>query len=525
MKRKIYLAALAGVALTLASCDDFLEPKSVSEFVPKDVSSLNELLLGEAYPRNDISGFNYFLTLMDDDVTATPWQPEEENFEANQFLASYTWQPDMFEMMKQVGVTSTDMYYTYYRMIKGADAVIDYIETVSGSEDDINNVMAQAHALRGFYYLNLVNIFGQPFNYNPSALGVPLKLKSGAEDEAITRNTVAECYDQILADLLEAERRYGLLPEDMQWKANYRTSLPMVQALLSRTYLYMENWAEASRYAKLVMDNSQFSLLDLNSVEAWTSDEYGWSMVRTYTNYHSYDSPECIWPYGNVVDWAGWVDDYSEEGSDGSARTPYFRASDDLLASFDSTDLRMDRYIVRKAFGSYGEDSIALAYGKVNVNNYYRPRGGTGIFGRSIRLSEVYLNYIEAEAMQYKATGDGSHLSAAVNALNDLRSKRFAPADYKAVSFVDADSLIEFIHNERRRELCFESQRWYDLRRWGMPEIKHVWYDTQNTVTTYTLQKNDPMYTVPIPDVAIEDNGYLVQNEVGSKRVGVTTNK
>ena len=40
------LAALT--AFTFTSCDDFLEPKSESEFVPKDAVSLNELLLGEA---------------------------------------------------------------------------------------------------------------------------------------------------------------------------------------------------------------------------------------------------------------------------------------------------------------------------------------------------------------------------------------------------------------------------------------------------------------------------------------------
>lgn len=520
MNRKKYLAPLAGALLMLTGCNDFLEPKSISEFVPKDVSSLNELLLGEAYPRYDISGFNYFLSLMDDDLTATPWQTKDENFEPDMLLASYTWQPDMFEMMKQVGVTATDMYYTYYRKIKGADAVIDYIETVSGSADDINNVLGQAYALRGFYYFNLVNIFGQPYNYNPEALGVPLKLKSGAEDRELTRNTVAECYEQILSDLLEAERLYESLPEEMQWKNNYRTNLPMVQMLLSRTYLYMEKWEEASLYAKKVMSNSRFSLMDLNNVLAW-ADTNG-TPERTYTDFHSYDSPECIWLYGNVVDWAGWVDDYSEEGSDGSARTPYFRASDELLESFDSTDLRFERYIVRKAFGFYKTDTLALAYGKLNVNDYFRPRGGTLVFGRSIRLSEAYLNYMEAEAMLYKTTGDASHQVAALDALNNLRRNRFAAEDFETVNIADADGLVEFIHNERRRELCFESHRWYDLRRWGMPEIKHVWYDSQTTVTTYTLQKNDLLYTVPIPDVAIEDNSYLVQNELCDKRIGVT---
>ena len=178
-KVKLYTMVLLGGMLMLNSCGDFLEPKSTSEFVPKDVRSLNEILLGEAYPRNDIGGFNYFLTLMDDDLTATLYQLPEDNFNYDILLASYTWQPDMFNMMKEAGRTSTDMYYTYYRKLKGVNAVIDYIDTVTGSEEDIHYVLGQAYALRGFYYLNLVNIFGQPYNENPDALGVPLKLSSG----------------------------------------------------------------------------------------------------------------------------------------------------------------------------------------------------------------------------------------------------------------------------------------------------------------------------------------------------------
>ena len=520
-KIKLYTLALLSSAVLFSSCGDFLEPKSTSEFVPKDVTSLNEMLLGEAYPRNDVDGFNYFLTLMDDDVTATVYQEPETGYDENLYLASYTWQPDMFNMMKEAGVTSTDMYYTYYRKIKGANAIIDYIGTVTGSEDDINNVLAQAYALRGFFYLNLVNIFGQPYNENPNALGVPLKLTSGVEKEPLARNTVGEVYDQIVKDLLEAERLYNLLPEAKQWKQNYRTSLPMVEMLLSRTYLYMENWEEAAKYAKKVMDDSRFKLLDLNTIPT-TETESGVT-TRVYTNYHSYgNSTEVIFPYGNVADWAGWVEDYpSEDSSTGELRLPYFRASDDLLSIFTDDDLRKERYIVRKEFNG---ELMPLAVGKLNVNNAFRPTGGTGIFGRSIRLAEAYLNYMEAKAMIAKETGDGNARQEAIQALNDLRSKRFAEAYApNPEDIADADKLVEFIHKERRRELCFESHRWYDLRRWGMPEIKHVWYATKDTKTVYTLQAKDPQYTVPIPDVAKEKNINLEQNPLAAKRIGETT--
>ncbi len=520
-KIKLYTTALLGSALLLSSCGDFLEPKSTSEYVPKQVSSLNEILLGEAYPRNDFGGFNIFLTLMDDDVTATRYQEPENNFDDNLYLASYTWQPDMFKMMKEAGLSegSSDMYYTYYQKLKGANAVIDYIGTVSGEPDDINNVLAQAYALRAFYYLQLVNIFGQPYSENPNALGVPLKLTSGVEENPLKRNTVGEVYDQIVKDLLKAEELYKQLPAATQWKQNYRTSLPMVELLLSRTYLYMENWEEAAKYAKLVMDDTRFKLLDLNTIP--TEETKEGVTTRVYTNYYSYGaSSEVIFPYGQVTDWAGWVEDYSEVGLDGNPRIPYFMASKELMNTFDDKDLRKERYVVHKNFNG---ENLALAVGKMNVNSSFRPAGGTGIFGRSLRLSEAYLNYMEAEAMLFKTTGNDAYRQQALQALNDLRIKRFAAEDYVAENIADADALIEFIHNERRRELCFESHRWNDLRRWGMPEIKHVWYDSKNTVTTYTLKTKDPLYTVPVPDIAIEKNSNLEQNPVGEKRIGETS--
>ena len=185
----------------------------------------------------------------------------------------------------------------------------------------------------------------------------------------------------------------------------------------------MENWKEAAKYAKLVMNDSRFKLLDLNTVETEKS-EYG-QMARIYTNYHSYDeSSEVIFPYGKVSDWAGWVEEYStEDPTTGLPRKPYFRASDELLNSFEDGDLRKQRYIVRKEFSG---ELLPLAIGKLKVNNSCRPTGGTGVFGRSLRLSEAYLNYMEAEAMLTKTGVDANGSQEALQALVELRSKRFA---------------------------------------------------------------------------------------------------
>ena len=533
MKNKIAICMLAG--LLLSSCGDFLEPSSTSEFVPKDANSLNEILLGEAYPRNDIDGMNIFLNLMDDDITAMPYQLPQDGFDANRFLAAYTWQPDMFEMMEEAGYTNTNMYERYYQLIMGANAVIDYIDQVVDEERNINAVLAQAYALRGFLYFKLVNIFGEPVNSNPTALGVPLKLNSGVEveEDALARRSVQEVYDQVVKDFLEAERLYKTLAEDVQYDQNYRTSLPMVQLMLSRVYLYLEDWKKAAEYANLLMQDGRFKLLDLNTVA--TETEYGYPSFKTY---HAYgESSEVIWLYGSVSDMGGWVMTYAGTANpkdNNRAMHSYFKASDELMDSFEETDLRKERYIVRKPVRDNRGVNVwtPMAIGKLSVSvpeegnvqsfdNFYKPKTSTGVFGRSLRLSEAYLNYAEAKAMMNKEGTDANGATDAKNALDALRSKRYAASDFEGVDIDDAEELLQFVRDERRRELCFEDHRWYDLRRWGMKEIKHVWFTDANTKSTYTLKLGDKGYTVPIPDEAMELNAALKQNELPAKRTSV----
>lgn len=246
-----------------------------------------------------MEGFSIFLGLMDDDIEAAPYQTPADGFDANKYLASFTWQPDMYQMMEEANSGHINIYERYYEVILGANAVIDYIPEVNDTELNINKVKAQAYALRGFYYFNLVNLFGQPYNVNPEALGVPLKLNSGIEEsnDYLARKTVGEVYKQILADLHLAEETYLAMPEDLQWEANFRTSLPMVQLTLSRVYLYMENWEEAAKYAQKVMENDNFRLFDLNTI----TDEI------SYVVYPAYSSSETIWPYGSISDMFEWT--------------------------------------------------------------------------------------------------------------------------------------------------------------------------------------------------------------------------
>jgi hypothetical protein len=113
----------------------------------------------------------------------------------------------------------------------------------------------------------------------------------------------------------------------------------------------------------------------------------------------------------------------------------------------------------------------------------------------------------------------GSGDEEATAALNTLLEKRFDPEDFEEVEFDSNSDLVQFVREERRRELCHEGHRWFDLRRWGMPSITHIWHDSETASSTYRLEECDPLYTVPIPDEALQANGKLVQNSLPEKRL------
>ncbi|MEN8118841.1 MAG: RagB/SusD family nutrient uptake outer membrane protein [Bacteroidota bacterium] len=507
MKNIIILAFL--IITIFTGCEKFLEPQSESEIVPDKIESLNELLLGEAYPRN--SGnilFETVLSVLSDDIEYVAYVSEENLPQSNLqecTFAAYSWQPDMFTtfwMAEYFSETYYNSWKNLYRGIMGCNAVLDYVDKVSGTQKEKNNVLGQALALRGFYYFHLVNTYGQPYNYNKKALGVPLKLNSDLDIDAQPRNTVGQVYESILSDLKEAEKVILLNDEADQWKPDYRISLPMVQLLLSRIYLYIEDWNNAAIYAEKVISNSNFSLFNLNNVPEPTDFE-------PYYNFNDYyNNSEVIWLYGQNKDafYLSWYQSLTTATAVSGDDKALYKVSDNLTALYNVNDLRSNLYMI----SDYPGERYKVPMGKIEVNEFRSPSNEG--FSRSFRLSEAYLNAAEAYAM---LNNSGKTLQL----INELQSNRFVNSTFIPLTGLSSEELLQAVRDERRRELCFEGHRWFDLRRYGMPSINHKWYD-ENGVITYTLQKNDNGYTLPIPDEALLKNTELVQNPLASIRGG-----
>ena len=93
---------------------------------------------------------------------------------------------------------------------------------------------------------------------------------------------------------------------------------------------------------------------------------------------------------------------------------------------------------------------------------------------------------------------------------------------------------MDSIRVERRRELCFEGHRWFDLRRYMVNELYPYEKTLTNSVAvvefsyetymneivdfrTYELPPRDPAWTLPIPRSELDANYGMQDNRRGPR--------
>lgn len=483
-------------ALGLLGCSDFLKESSQDEIRPSTVDDMDQLLNGEAYTELYTDYLLGVTDIFTDDIQcrgASIYYPNDKT-KLEKERWKFGWQKDMFD--EGGGGNIISYWELPYRKIKGCNVVLDYLDEVRGDDARRENLRGEALTLRGFYYLMLVNFFGQPYNIgdpekNP---GVPLKLRMDVTEELFPRASVADVYRRVEQDLLEGNR---LLEENDFTKSMRRMNHIAAKAILSRMYLYMEDWDNALKYA----DEALKAKPDLLTLAQFKVPDDNTSSEGVY-NKNTLD--EVIWYRAEN----GYVDSRI-------AWSPY-SASDDLVSLYEVSpagkvlDLRY--YIYFTNYTDYNQfDFISLTFKRFpDIICKDRNDGNLGI-----RTAEMYLNRAEAYIRKYIDSGDGEYREKALADLNYLREHRYDTRSkaYEPVDIQDGAKLLDFYKEERRRELCGEgNHRWFDLRRYGMPELEHVYFLKAGEEQKFTLQANSPRYVLPIPQQVLDNNRELVQN-------------
>lgn len=367
-----------------------------------------------------------------------------------------------------------------YRGICLANTVLDNInKVVSTNTTLINQFKGEARALRAYFYMKLVGLYGD----------VPLITTtiSPAEGKAVVRTTASVVWDFIDKELTDAA---ALLPVTYAAADKGRVTQGAAWALKARADIWAGRYAAASTAAKQVMDLNVYSLLP----------EYG--KLFTYANENS---PEMIFdkqflagtyahnafafmgPYSqkssssNFVPVKALVDLYTMKNG---------KAITDPTSGFDPKNpylnrdprLRFTMYVDGDALpsgilfsptpGGGGADEV----GKTQYNTTtgfslkkycsaedYAAPGNSGLNFILIRYAEVLLTYAEAKIEQNQID------ATVLDAINKVRTRSDVGLPALAAGLSQAE-MRAAVRQERVVELAWEGWHLFDIRRWKTAE-------------------------------------------------------
>lgn len=307
---------------------------------------------------------------------------------------------------------------TGYRTINLANNVLSAIDVVAPANQ--NRVKGEALFLRAAAHFEMVRVFGKAWNDgNPqSNLGIPLvttPTRGITEANNLGRNTVAEVYAQVIADLTEAAT---LLPESNGFYATRGAA----NALLARVYLMQGNYPLAAQTANTVITSGRYSLVQnistlFNNSQNNSEDIFAIQVTaQDGTNsYGTYYAPTEFQGRGDIEMQLKHINLY--ENND--------RRLTDLIYTDNQGALRTVKY-------------TNTVDGNVKI----------------IRLAEMYLTRAEANLRASSSVG--------ATPLADINTIRARAGLAPLTSVTIAQVLLE-----RKLELTFEGHLLHDLKRTG----------------------------------------------------------
>ena len=466
MKKNILkVFAIATFGFGLSSCgESFLETDYYQGIDAEGgLSSVNNIstALNGAYYNLFYYPFagNYAINIGDIPTDISYWNSKTNHFNN---IYSYT-------------VVDTDTYlnsiWEYgYKVADNATRVIQASQALyegSNTEEkaQLDQLMAEAYALRGYAELMLVNIYAHQVKVNgtdfSSEPGIVVLDQAPIEALAqVSRSTVGESYSAILSDFDNAISHFDAAGGD-RGSILYMNKAA-VYGLLARTNLYLENWGEAKQ-------NAQQALTE-KGIKTLTYDATAYAALFSGNT----SNTESLLSLAITQ-----VDNWSANSAGTLWSTYNYSPSPKLQALYGANDCRTS------IFGWSDESTAAAPVftgGKYSQHSSNNPAYATNYL---VNAPEMYLIMAEADV----ETGDLS------NARNSLLTVAKRNADITSVDDLPAtaDELKSFIKDERARELFQEGLRLYDLRRWD--EAADV-------------------YAIQAPNVAFTYTGYKISNFV-----------
>ena len=467
--RPIFFLSL--ISLIISCEDDFLSPTPSSgittesffknaDEVESAVINLYDGLQGQNSTNNNDNRsvqLEFYITEMRSDNTRT----KSSEGEAAQF--------ESFNIVPENGIVN-NYYSSFYNLVFRANVVLETLDVIE-DQATAEQFEGEARFIRALAYFNLVRLWGD----------VPLvdRVISPLDTETqFTRVASSAVYDLIISDLTTA----------IDYLDNtYRTraSRAAAQALLAKVYLTNGNYTGAQALCEAVI-NSGFALEPNFNDVYYTEDNSETLFAVGYTQGLTSDSQNFSSEWLNAVGRTSGVNYVTDE-----ARA----ALDDMGGDRTQYSYRQDltqptQYQVTKYLPN-GED------GGADGKTFESDATLAGNDWIILRFGDVLLMHVEA----IMAGGPDTSVPAALSSFQQIRDR--AGLTTPVISITKQELL-----DERRVELAFENQRWFDLIRFGVAETVLSQYSADNG---YGFTSTDLLLPFPQREVNIS-KGLLEQN-------------
>ncbi|WKN41797.1 RagB/SusD family nutrient uptake outer membrane protein [Tunicatimonas pelagia] len=453
-------------------------------------------------------------------------------------------------------IQTTYHWREYYGIISSANIILDRLSDSELTDEQKISIEADTRLFRGLSYRNLGYLYG----------GVPIELEAVSSPKTdYQRASRQEVYEQAVADLAFAAQN---LPGITEVEDGQVSNLAAYH-LLADVYVALERWTDAINATTIVIDDPATALMTerFGSRQSEPGDVY-WDLFRRQNQNRGSGNTEGIWVFQQEVDiLGGELQSGSRDGAqlerdhaprpytfsvtDPSGVTPFLplgvsytsgrgigrlRGTDHLnygIWQSDPNDMRNSEYnFIRDVafnnpesewfgqmiseyldlFRQTNEDTIRRFYpfqSKVFTPGNHPPElfvdpelqtmnasatGSTYTDQYFIRLAETYLLRAEAHL------GNGDATSAAAD-INVVRGRA------RAIPVTPGEIDIDYILDERMRELGVEEKRRLTLNRLGLLYDRTSRYCNGNPVATNFGCDVQPYHNLfPIPFSEIESN-------------------
>lgn len=359
----------------------------------------------------------------------------------------------------------------YYDFVLSANNVISVVDAETATSAQLGYLGA-GYAFRALCYLDLArmleflpnDIFPDGVNSDGNVVtNLTVPIVEAGMSEADARNnpraTRQEMYEFILSDLDKAEE-YIVNIQSTNGKT--LPDLSCVYGLKARLYMWVEDYANAEKYARLAINNSSVSPMSetdcLNTTTGF-NDITKWMWGATQNS-------ESETVTTGIVNWTSWLSNQTSFGYTGSQTSMYNYIDVNMYNRISDTDFRKKEWVAPAGSALDGQNQY-LPGQEGTIPTYaalkFRPNEGNAddyITGASqsvpiMRVEEMY--FIEAEAAAHQDPTRGKQLVE--NFMTTYRDPNYT---CRATS---TDDVVEEIVFQKRVELWGEGQTFFDIKR------------------------------------------------------------